>query len=138
MYTVTWFQCNNNNNSILAQNDFKYCYITQIIQFAISQMVKQSNGIQWVLHNPQSSRSEASQSDGDIRWGVSYSPVELHSKLGLSNTSTASLQRDNPPTSVLVMTLNNLTVRFRQCWSFGECGVPFHCHRSQVTSGPDW
>ena len=33
---------------------------------------------------------------GTIRWGVSYSPVELHSKLGLSNTSTASLQRDNP------------------------------------------
>ena len=31
-------------------------------------------------------------------------------------------------TSVLDMTLNNLMVRFQQCWSFGECGVPLHCH----------
>ena len=36
------------------------------------------------------------------------------------------------------MTLNNLMVRFQQCWSFGECGVPLHCHRSQVHSGPEW
>ena len=43
-----------------------------------------------------------------------------------------------PLTSVLVMTLNNLMVRFQQCWSFGECGVPLHCHRSQVHSGPEW
>ena len=41
-------------------------------------------------------------------------------------------------TSVLDMTLNNLMVRFQQCWSFGECGVPLHCHRSQVHSGPEW
>ena len=40
-----------------------------------------------------------------------------------------------PLTSVLDMTLNNLMVRFQQCWSFGECGVPLHCHRSQVHSG---
>ena len=40
--------------------------------------------------------------------------------------------------SVLDMTLNNLMVRFQQCWSFGECGVPLHCHRSQVHSGPEW
>ena len=45
----------------------------------------------------------------------------------------------NPPiTSVLDMTLNNLMVRFQQCWSLGECGVPLHCHRSQVHSGPEW
>ena len=33
-----------------------------------------------------------------------------------------------PSTSVLVMTLNNLMVKFQYYWSFGECGVPFHCH----------
>ena len=43
-----------------------------------------------------------------------------------------------PQTNVLDMTLNNLMVRFQQCWSFGECGVPLHCHRSQVYSGPEW
>ena len=43
-----------------------------------------------------------------------------------------------PITSVLDMTLNNLMVRFQQYWSFGECGVPLHCHRSQVHSGPEW
>ena len=46
--------------------------------------------------------------------------------------------RPPPPTRVLDMTLNNLMVRFQQCWSFGECGVPLHCHRSQVHSGPEW
>ena len=44
--------------------------------------------------------------------------------------------RPNPLTSALYMTLNNLMVRFQQCWSFGECGIPLHCHRSQVHSGP--
>ena len=43
-----------------------------------------------------------------------------------------------PLTSVLDMTLNNLMVRFQQCSSFGECGVPLHCHCSQVHSGPEW
>ena len=43
-----------------------------------------------------------------------------------------------PLTSVLDMTLNNLMVRFQQCWSFEECRVPLHCHRSQVHSGPEW
>ena len=43
-----------------------------------------------------------------------------------------------PPASVLDMTLNNLMVRFQQCWSFREYGVPLHCHRSQVHSGPEW
>ena len=42
------------------------------------------------------------------------------------------------PTSVLDMTLNNLMVRFQQCWSFGECGVSFYCHCSQVHSDPEW
>ena len=54
----------------------------------------------------------------------------------LLNTPTASLQRGK--TSVLDITLNNLMVRFQQCWSFGDCGVPLHCHRSQVHSGPEW
>ena len=43
-----------------------------------------------------------------------------------------------PPNECPDMTLNNLMVRFQQCWSFGECGVPLHCHRSQVHSGPEW
>ena len=42
------------------------------------------------------------------------------------------------PMSVLDMTLNNLMVRFQWYWSFGECGVPLHCHCSQVHSGPAW
>ena len=46
--------------------------------------------------------------------------------------------RPPPPTSVLDMTLNNLMVRFEQCWRFGECGVPLHCHRSQVHSDLEW
>ena len=46
--------------------------------------------------------------------------------------------RPPPLTSVLDMTLNNLMVRFQQCWSFGECGVPLYCHRSQVHSGLEW
>ena len=25
-----------------------------------------------------------------------------------------------------------------ECWSFGECGVPLHCHRSQVHSDLEW
>ena len=43
-----------------------------------------------------------------------------------------------PLTSVLDMILNNLMVRLQKRWSFGECGVPLHCHRSQVHSGPEW
>ena len=38
--------------------------------------------------------------------------------------------RPPPLTSVLDRTLINLMVRFQQCWSFGECGVPLHCHCS--------
>ena len=41
-----------------------------------------------------------------------------------------------PPMSVLYMMLKCLMVRFQQCWSFGECGAPLHCHCSQVHSGP--
>ena len=36
------------------------------------------------------------------------------------------------PMNVLVMTLNNLMVRFQWCWSFRECWVLLLCHRSQV------
>ena len=43
-----------------------------------------------------------------------------------------------PPMSALDMTLNNLMVRFQQCWSFEECGVLLHCHRSHVHSRPEW
>ena len=41
---------------------------------------------------------------------------------------------DPTPMSVLDMTLNYLMMRF-QPWSFGECGVPLHCHCSQIHSG---
>ena len=44
-----------------------------------------------------------------------------------------------PPTNECPdMTLNNLKVRFQQCWTLGECGVPLSCHRSLVLSGPEW
>ena len=43
-----------------------------------------------------------------------------------------------PPINVLDMTLNYLMVRFHQCWSFGECGVPLHYHCTQVHSGLEW
>ena len=43
-----------------------------------------------------------------------------------------------PPNECPDMTLNNLMVRFQQCWCFGECEVPLHCHHSQVHSGPEW
>ena len=45
--------------------------------------------------------------------------------------------QDCPLTSVLDMTLNNLMVRFQQCWALGECRVPLRCHCSQVHSGPE-
>ena len=37
------------------------------------------------------------------------------------------------PTNVLDKVLNNLMMR-----KFGECGVPFHWHHSQVHSEPKW
>ena len=70
---------------------------------------------------------------------IFFSAQHLPSRLGMYNTPTASLQRGKTHTmSILDMTLNNLMVKFQQCWSFGECGVPLHCHRSQVHSGPEW
>ena len=44
---------------------------------------------------------------------------------------------DLPLISILLMTLNHLTVRL-QCWSFGEYGVLLHCHCSLVQSGCTW
>ena len=32
------------------------------------------------------------------------------------------------------MTRNNLMLRLRYFWSFGECGVPLHCHRTLIKS----
>ena len=37
----------------------------------------------------------------------------------------------------LTLILKNLMVKL-QLWSFGECGVPIHCHCSQVHSDPEW
>ena len=46
-----------------------------------------------------------------------------------------------PPTSVLDMTLNNLMVRFQQCWSFGNAEYPFIAIAPRSTlarSGSTW
>ena len=40
-----------------------------------------------------------------------------------------------PPNKCPDMTLNNLMVKLRWCWSFGECRGPLHC---QVHNGPEW
>ena len=43
-----------------------------------------------------------------------------------------------PPTNECPdMTLNNLMVTLQWFWSFGECGVPLHCHWSQVHFSPE-
>ena len=52
--------------------------------------------------------------------------------------SAEGLDAPTHPTSVLDMTLKNLMLRFQQCWSFGECGVPLHCHRSKLHTDPEW
>ena len=65
--------------------------------------------------------------DCPVGWGCGI--YQLHLCRGV---------RQPPPTSVLNMTLNNLMVSFQLCWSFGECSVPLHCHRSQVHSSPEW
>ena len=68
--------------------------------------------------------------------GLDSSSYSLPSQLRLQNTPTASLQRGKTlSTSVLDMTLNNQMVSIQYCWSFGECWVPFYCHRSQARSG---
>ena len=51
---------------------------------------------------------------------------------------TASLQRDKTfPMSVLDLMLNHLMVRFSP-ETLGECGVPLHCHYTQVHSELEW
>ena len=60
-----------------------------------------------------------------------YASLRLPSRLGLLNMPTASLLCPG-------MTLNNLMVRFEWCWVFGKCGVPLHCHCSQIHPGPEW
>ena len=52
-------------------------------------------------------------------------------------TDSISAKGTIPPTSFPDMTLNNLMVRFQECWSFGKCGEPFHCHHSLVHFGPE-
>ena len=47
-------------------------------------------------------------------------------------------QLPTPPKSFLDMTLNYLMGKFQLSWSFGECGVPLYCHRSQFHSGSEW
>ena len=64
--------------------------------------------------------------------------AQLAGAVECTNCFSAEEGGKTPPTSVLDMTLNNLMVRFQQCWSFGEYGVPLHCHHSQVHSDPEW
>ena len=56
-----------------------------------------------------------------VGWGVEY----------IDCTSAEGVRP--PATSVLDKTLNNLMVRFQQCWSFGEYGVLLYCHHSGST-----
>ena len=53
-------------------------------------------------------------------------------------TDRFSAEGQDPPTSILDITLKNLMVKFQDSWSFGECRVPLHCHHSLVHSGPKW
>ena len=39
--------------------------------------------------------------------------------------------------SSIRLVLDNLNVRFYQCWNFGEWIVPLHCDRSEVLSGTE-
>ena len=41
-----------------------------------------------------------------------------------------------PPTRVQNMTLNNLMVKFQECWNFRKSRLPLYCHRSR--SGSIW
>ena len=54
----------------------------------------------------------------------------LPSRLGLQNTPTASLQRGKTPP--------NECPGYDTKQSDGECGLPLHCHCSQVPSGSEW
>ena len=56
---------------------------------------------------------------------------------GVEYTKYISAERSGP-TSVLDMILNNLMLRFQQCWSFGGCRVLLHYHCSLVHSGLKW
>ena len=55
------------------------------------------------------------------------------------NTRIASLPRSNTlsPTSVLIMTLNDLMERL-QFWIFEKWGKLLHCHYSQTNSDSEW
>ena len=43
-----------------------------------------------------------------------------------------------PPTTVLIMTLNNMMGRVQWCWRFGECGAHLPCTCSHVHTGQEW
>ena len=106
-------------------------------QYTTDLICVSDNMVDWSVSQPKGTDSKLKD---NATLQTSSDLCVLPSWLGLKNTLTASLQRGETPlpTSVLDMTLNNLIVRFEQCWSFGEYGVPLHCHRSQVHSGPEW
>ena len=69
---------------------------------------------------------------------IAAQPKFIMSKIELAQSAGTVEYTDCFSTSGLDMTLNNLMVRFQQCWSFGEYGVLLYCHRSKVHSGPEW
>ena len=71
-------------------------------------------------------------------WGVVAPDKGLPRRLGCRIHRQLLCRLVRPPTCVLVVTLNNLMVRFQQCSSFGGCEVSLHCHRSKIHSGLAW
>ena len=63
---------------------------------------------------------------------LSFTTFHIQSKSKIFLPSWLVQRGKTPPNECPVMTLNSLMLRFQQCWSFGECGVPFQCHHSQV------
>ena len=51
--------------------------------------------------------------------------------------NTDCIYADPHLTGILNITLYHRMVRL-QFWSSGECGVPFHCHYSQILSDLEW
>ena len=102
-------------------NGFKYCYQTLIILVNIIH-----------LHTDKSFQVLLCNAKNELL-------ITIHTHIYICTPLDKNIScpvgrgvRSHPPTSVLDMTLNNLVVRFRYCWTFGECGVSLHCHRCHL------
>ena len=90
---------------------------------------------EWI-HEPVTSEDQVPQPYQKVR-GESAEDVEYTNCIAAkTHTSNVWPRHDTPPTCVLDMTLNHLMLRF-QSWNFEECGVPLHCHYSQVHADPE-